>query len=82
MKPEELRTVFARNFRLQRKARGLTQKQLAEKIGVTAAQVSHIESQRSSPSFEVIFMSARVFNLSPAALLIPAEVPGMSKEVA
>ncbi|TMO59492.1 helix-turn-helix transcriptional regulator [Pseudoalteromonas aurantia] len=41
----------------------MTQKQLAEKIGVTRQTVMAIEANKYSPSLEVAFKIARVFNL-------------------
>jgi putative transcriptional regulator len=41
----------------------MTQKQLAEKIGVTRQTVMAIEANKYSPSLEIAFKIARVFNL-------------------
>lgn len=41
----------------------MTQKQLAEKIGVTRQTVMAIEANKYSPSLEVAFKIAQVFNL-------------------
>ncbi|RJE78422.1 transcriptional regulator [Pseudoalteromonas sp. MSK9-3] len=41
----------------------MTQKQLAEKIGVTRQTVMAIEANKYSPSLEVAFKIAHVFNL-------------------
>jgi putative transcriptional regulator len=42
-------------------AQGMTQQQLAEKIGVTRQTVNAIEGGKYSPSLEVAFKIARVF---------------------
>lgn len=41
----------------------MTQKQLAEKIGVTRQTVMAIEANKYSPSLEIAFKIAHVFNL-------------------
>lgn len=41
----------------------MTQEQLAEKIGVTRQTVVAIEKEKYSPSLELAFRIARVFNL-------------------
>jgi putative transcriptional regulator len=41
----------------------MTQKQLAEQIGVTRQTVMAIESNKYSPTLEVAFKIANVFNL-------------------
>jgi putative transcriptional regulator len=41
----------------------MTQKQLAEQIGVTRQTVMAIESNKYSPTLEVAFKIAEVFNL-------------------
>jgi putative transcriptional regulator len=42
-------------------AQGMTQQQLAERIGVTRQTVNAIEAGKYSPSLEVAFKIARVF---------------------
>lgn len=40
----------------------MTQKELAEKVGVTRQTIVAIESAKYSPSLELAFLIARVFN--------------------
>ena len=44
-------------IRKMRKAKGLTQDQLAEKSGVGVTHISHIETGKSVPSLEMIIKS-------------------------
>lgn len=53
-----------------RKAAGLTQDQLAEKIQVTSNYVSHIESAIGKPSTDVLVRLASVFGVSIDLLLL------------
>jgi len=48
--------------------RGLTQEELAEKIGVTPASISYYESGKKRPSFEKIKKICLELNLDIAAL--------------
>lgn len=42
------------SIRMRRKAKGLTQKQLAIKSGVTESQISQIETGKRKPGFETL----------------------------
>lgn len=48
---------------------GLTQKQLAEKLGVTKSVVSYYELQERCPSPEVLIKLANIFHVSADYLL-------------
>lgn len=48
---------------------GLTQKQLAERIGITKSVVSYYELQERSPSPEVLIKLANIFHVSTDFLL-------------
>lgn len=43
---------------------GLTQKELAEKVGVRRETISHLEKNRYNPSLELAMELAQVFNIS------------------
>lgn len=49
-----LQDIFARNLKERRRKLGLTQAQLAEKIGVSTSFVTEIETSRKAPSFSTI----------------------------
>lgn len=52
-----------------RKARGMTQEQLAEKAGVGVTHISHIETGRSVPNLEMIIRFINTFGCSADELL-------------
>ncbi|MCB6583470.1 helix-turn-helix transcriptional regulator [Streptococcus gordonii] len=46
-----------------RVARGMTQQELAERIGVRRETILHLENNRYNPSLEMALKIARVFDL-------------------
>lgn len=59
-----------------RKARGLSQSALAEKLGVNATYISHLEHDRREPSVMLLRLMGRVLDVSPVVLFRPlAERP-------
>lgn len=46
-----------------RESRGMTQQELAERIGVRRETVLHLENNRYNPSLEMALKIARVFDL-------------------
>ena len=46
-----------------REARGTTQQELAERIGVRRETILHLENNRYNPSLEMALKIARVFDL-------------------
>ena len=57
-----------------RKANGMSQEQLAEKIGVSRQSISKWESGDSTPEMERLVELSRVFEVSTDYLLKPSEV--------
>jgi len=57
------------NIKLYRKKKGLTQKQLAEKIGTTDSAITRYESNSREPSIEIITKIAKALNISINELL-------------
>ena len=57
------------SIRAQRKARGLTQEQLAEAMGVSIGAVSKWESGASDPSTANLIALAKLFGTTPEELL-------------
>ena len=55
--------TLGQNIQTARRAKGLSQEALAERIGVTRQTVIAIEQGRYSPSLEVAFRIARVFHV-------------------
>lgn len=67
---------FARNLTALRKAAGLTQEQLAEKLFVTRQAVSKWERDESRPDIETVVAIAELFSVSTDELLkgaVPTE---------
>jgi transcriptional regulator with XRE-family HTH domain len=55
---EDLRPVLASNITRLRRQRGLTQEQLAQRIGVSRVMLNRIEAEKSSPGAELLFSLA------------------------
>jgi transcriptional regulator with XRE-family HTH domain len=51
--------------------RGLTQEQLAEKIGIGLRHIMGIENEAKSPSYEVLYSLIRELNLSADSIFYP-----------
>lgn len=68
-------TPFAARLYEARLARGLTQVQLAEKIGSTQRAISHYESTTGLPPVSVLIDLAKALGVSSDALLGLAAVP-------
>ncbi|RMG01902.1 MAG: XRE family transcriptional regulator [Acidobacteria bacterium] len=56
-----------------RKQRGLTQKQLAERVGTTQAVISRVESGSVKPSFETILKIAEALDAAIDVRFVPIE---------
>jgi transcriptional regulator with XRE-family HTH domain len=71
MQPDQLRALFSESVKARRKELGLTQEQLAGKLGVKQPSVAAIESNREtrSPSLSLVARFAEALNTSPSALL-------------
>ncbi len=61
--------VFAKNLRLLRTKFNLTQKQLAEKVGVSWEMISRYENAKTMPDWVTFVRIARALHVEPAALL-------------
>lgn len=60
---------FGEKLKNLRKSENLTQKQLAERIGVAKSIVSYYESGHRYPSYDVLVKIAHVFHVSTDYLL-------------
>lgn len=63
-----------------RKAKGLTQKQLAKLIDVTESQVSQIETGKRNPSFETLLKLGEVFGCSVDDIVRNKKIPTTTKD--
>ncbi len=68
--PEQLlRRTFAQRVQVERRNAGLTQEQLAAKIGRSIDLVSRLERGTTGPSLQTIALMAEALDVSPASLL-------------
>ena len=58
--------IFGERFKQARELKGLTQKQLADVIGVNQSTIAHIESERVSPTTDTINAIADQTDVQPA----------------
>lgn len=58
------RNVYIKNLRRLREARGITQGELADLIGVSASTLSQWEGNRVTPTVENLMVLADVFHVS------------------
>ena len=63
------RTAFGERIAMLRIAKGLSQNQLSQMLGVKRSVVSYYESGDRLPSFDVLIEMSRVFNVSIDYLL-------------
>lgn len=69
---EKVKENFAANVYYFRRLRGLTQAELAEKVGITTGFIGCIENARSNVSFDIIAKLADVLNTNVKSLF---EIP-------
>jgi transcriptional regulator with XRE-family HTH domain len=65
----DLLTRFAANVRKLRAKKSLSQKALADKIGISVSYVSMLERGQRSPPLETIEKMAKALGVTPANLL-------------
>jgi transcriptional regulator with XRE-family HTH domain len=65
----DLLTKFAANVRRLRSKKKLSQKALADKVGISVSYVSMLERGQRSPPLETIEKMAKALSVTPAALL-------------
>lgn len=70
---------FTQNLRRARKAAGLTQQQLADRLHVTRQSVSSWELGRTEPDFETAGRLAEIFGTSVSSLLGEDEKPAYAR---
>ena len=58
-----------KNLILLRQSRGLTQQELADKLGITRASLSHYEKGRREMNYNLLIQTADYFNVSVDYLL-------------
>ena len=66
---------FAKNLRILRKQRKLTQEQLAKELGVSTSSVSMYENGKREADYETLEVIADYFNIDMNTLLGKSEIP-------
>lgn len=64
-----LTRILQKKIRKYRKEAGLTQEELADKVGIGRVYMGYIEQGRSVPSLEVLEKIARVLKVKPSDLI-------------
>ncbi len=80
-----LYTTFGENLRTLRAARGLTQKELGERVGLSKAVVSKYENALGYPTLDTLITLAEFFGVTTDYLLgvknqKTADVSGLTEE--
>ena len=63
--------LFAWKVRSERKRQHLTQKQLAERLGMNPRTIIDLETCQSNPKFETVVLVAKELNISVDAAIFP-----------
>jgi transcriptional regulator with XRE-family HTH domain len=77
---KNLKKIFGQRVRSLRKARELTQEQLAQAVGVDYKHIGAIERGVRAPSFDVIERLARFLKVQHYQLFLPAEAENIDIE--
>ena len=67
----DMRKLVGRNTARLRRARGMTQEQLAEKSGFSQQYISGLENGRRNPTVVTLFEIARALDATPVELVEP-----------
>jgi transcriptional regulator with XRE-family HTH domain len=65
----ESREILARNLKRYRKAEGLSQEELAHRVGIDRTYVSSLERRVYAASLDLLDRLAKALNVEPADLL-------------
>lgn len=63
---------FGAHVAAARKKKGMTQEELADRVGVSQTMINYIESGKKKPSLEIALTIAREFNTTVDALMATA----------
>src|SRR5215472_6454966 len=79
----ELRELFGTSLRLCRRARRLTQAQLAEATDLSLEMIGRLERGLTAPSFDTIVALTNVLRVAPAELFgaEPSAIRGERREI-
>ena len=80
------RTYIGNMIRKKRKALGMSQMQLSEKVGISYQQIQKYEKGQSEITISRLYQLAEILGINPISLLPPAEmmvaepIPGYGKK--
>jgi len=74
MQPEELVVTIGRNIRKRRMELGLTQVDLAERLGITQTYLSDVEQGKRTPRTPRLAKFAEALEVNPTYLVDPQPV--------
>jgi transcriptional regulator with XRE-family HTH domain len=79
----KIRDVLAENLKKNRRLRGLTQEQLAEKAGVSSHYVAMVETRKTFPKPEMLELFAQTLGIEPHQLFTAENTPdeNLHKEI-
>jgi transcriptional regulator with XRE-family HTH domain len=66
----KLRAIVARNLRILRKQKGLSQEELAFQAGINRNYVGQIEREEKSPTIDIIEKLAVALEVKPQILIV------------
>jgi len=66
---KEKKNIFSENLIALRKAKGLTQEQLAQKLNITRSKIAYLEARTKNPTTESIRLVADFFQIPPEIFL-------------
>jgi transcriptional regulator with XRE-family HTH domain len=75
----DMRRLVGRNFACIRRAKGLTQENVAELSGFSQQYLSGLEQGRRNPSVVTLYQIAQALGVSHLDLLRPEDEPPVSK---
>lgn len=70
MRNDQVAAIVAKNVRTYRKQRGFTIEGLAEKVGIAAGHIGHVERASRVPSLEMLARIGKALDVSAATLLV------------
>ncbi len=77
---QDLKLIVGARLRAARRAKNMTQSQLAEAVSRTVEAVSNVERGLSLPPLDVLDRAAEVLEVSLAELIAPSEADGNMQE--
>ena len=73
--------AIGRRIAFIRRARGLTTRELARRVGVSQVHISRLEAGRQAPRSETLIRLAEALRVEPYELLLPADAEGRPTSV-